>query len=79
MSKTVGRRRLRILLCATTGTLCLLLMAAVLLIYGKPYNPFWWLVMAVILAGAFTVPSAFAGPIEWVLEGYLKSDEGGGS
>jgi len=72
MRGSQGRRRLRILLGATAGFLCLLLMAIVLVFYGPPYNPLWWLIMAIILIGACAITPVLARPIEWVIEGYQQ-------
>lgn len=70
MAVNEGRRRLQLLLSASSGGLCLLLMLAVLAIYGTPYNHKWWLAMAVILALAVGLPRLLARPVEWVMEGY---------
>lgn len=67
-----GRRRLSILLCGLSGAACIALMAAILLLYGTPYNPLWWWVMAAILVAAFLLPLALVSAIEWVMEGYLE-------
>ena len=75
LSKT-GRQRLRLLLGAISGGLCSLAMLMVLIVYGAPYDPMWWFVMAAILVAAFLGPSLLVRPIEWVIEGYqdTKSD-----
>ena len=65
-----GRRRLTLVLCGTSGGLCALMMAAVLLVYGTPYNGKWWLVMGVILVAAATLPRLVVPAIEWVIQGY---------
>ncbi len=75
LSKT-GRQRLRLLLGAISGGLCFLAMLMVLIVYGAPYDPMWWFVMAAILVATFLGPSLLVRPIEWVIEGYqdTKSD-----
>ena len=66
----VGRRRLIILLCGSSGITCTVLMAAILVGYGTPYNTMWWWVMAAILAAAWILPLVLVRPIEWVIAGY---------
>lgn len=68
--RSEGRRRLALLLSATSGGLCALAMAAVLVVYGTPYNPLWWGVMAAVLVAAVLVPRALAPAVEWVIDGY---------
>ncbi len=70
-----GRRRLALLLSAASGTLCALAMIVVLIVYGTPYNPMWWGVMAAILVAAVLVPRALAPAVEWVIEGYREARE----
>lgn len=65
-----GRRRLRVLLSLTGGLTCAALMAAVLLIYGPPFETDWWWAMAGILAAAFLVPLLYARAVDWVIDGY---------
>lgn len=65
-----GRSRLTLLLCGLSGVLCAALMLAVLLFYGKPYDPMWWWVMGGILAAAFILPRGLVAAIEWVMVGY---------
>ncbi len=67
-----GRRRLTILFCGLGGTLCTLAMAAVLMLYGTPYNGYWWAVMAAVLAAAFVLPRLVVPVIEWVMDGYRE-------
>lgn len=74
-SSNTGRRRLRVLLGASSGATCALAMAIVLIVYGAPYDPMWWWVMALILAAAFLAPALLAFPIEWVIRGY-REDKG---
>ncbi len=69
-----GRQRLRLLLGAVSAVLCALAMAAVLVVYGTPYNPLWWWVMGAILAAAFLVVPLLASPIEWVIKGYQERE-----
>ena len=71
-----GRRRLSALLCGLSGTSCAALLAAVLLLYGTPYNPLWWWIMAAILVAAFLLPLALVSAIEWVMEGYRDDTPG---
>ena len=72
---SVGRRRLRALLAAVGGTGTAAAMALVLYFYGLPYNPVWWLVMALILAGAGIVPALLAPAVEWVMDGYRQDQQ----
>ena len=65
-----GRRRLTLLLCSTSGTGCTVAMMVVLIVYGAPYEAYWWAVMGVILAAAFVLPRFLVPLIEWVIEGY---------
>jgi len=74
LSKTRGRRRLRILLGSLSGGACLVAMVLVLLLYGSPYDPIWWPVMAAVLAAACLLPSLFVPAIEWVIDGYNSDD-----
>ncbi|HXP75812.1 MAG TPA: hypothetical protein VN823_16840 [Stellaceae bacterium] len=74
MESKEGRRRLRIVLCVTSGLLCFAAMVAVLILYGTPYREMWWIVMAIILLAAFLVPLALVQPIEWVMRGYLDGE-----
>ena len=71
-----GRRRLSILLCGLSGAACTTLMAAVLLLYGTPYNPLWWWGMAAIVVATFLLPLALVPAIEWVIHGYLEERPG---
>lgn len=71
-----GRRRLSILLSGLSGTACIALMAAVLVLYGTPYNPLWWWIIAAIIAASFLLPLALVSPIEWVIEGYREERTG---
>jgi len=68
--RSEGRRRLALLMSATSGSLCALAMVVVLVVYGTPYNPLWWGVMAAILVAAVLVPRALAPAVEWVIDGY---------
>ncbi len=74
-ARNEGRRRLTLLLCGLGGAGCAGAMLFVLLLYGAPYEPFWWAVMAVILAAAFVVPRALVPLAEWVIEGYRQARE----
>ena len=71
-----GRQRLSVLLCGLSGTSCLVLMAAFMLIYGTPYNPMWWWIMAAILVATVLLPLSLVPAIEWVMAGY-RSDRNG--
>jgi len=73
---TKGRRRLSALLCSLSGASCAALMAAVLLLYGTPYNPLWWWIMAAVLTAAILLPLALVLAIEWVMEGYRDGTPG---
>ncbi len=74
LSTSRGRPRLRILLGGLNGGFCLIAMVLVLLLYGTPYDPIWWPVMAAILAAAFLLPSLLVPAIEWVIDGYTSDD-----
>ncbi len=65
-----GRKRLSLLLCGTSGVSCFLLMVIFVLVYGTPYNPMWWAIMALVLIAATVLPLALVSAIEWVIEGY---------
>ena len=67
-----GRRRLTFLLCGLSGVSCTVLMAAVLLLYGFPYDLNWWWAMGGILIASFVLPRALVFAIEWVMEGYRQ-------
>lgn len=67
-----GRRRLMLLLGVLNFAGCAVLMALVLYFYGRPYNPIWWLVMAVILVGSVATARALVSAIEWVIKGYQQ-------
>lgn len=69
-----GRRRLRLTLGGVGGGLCALAMAAVLVVYGTPFDPVWWWVMGAVLIAAFLGPMAIVPVIEWVIQGYLGAD-----
>lgn len=69
---TMGRRRLTVLLCGLSGSLCTLLMVAILVLYGRPYDLNWWWVMGGILIASFTLPRLLVYAIEWVVEGYRQ-------
>lgn len=71
-----GRKRLSILLCGLSGMACIALVAVVLLLYGTPYNPLWWWIMAAIVVAAFLLPLALVSAIEWVMEGYREENPG---
>jgi len=75
-TRMTGRRRLRILLSLTGGLSCAVLMAAVLTIFGSPFETYWWWVMAAILVAAFAVPLAYARAVDWVVDGYRANDGG---
>jgi hypothetical protein len=66
-----GHRRLKAALGWTGLILCAVPMAIVLVVYGMPYNPIWWGVMALILLFSFLLPQALARVIEWIANGYL--------
>lgn len=70
-----GQRRLTLLLCGLGGAGCAGAMLLVLLLYGAPYEPYWWAVMAIVLALAFVAPRALVPIVEWVIDGYR--DAGG--
>ena len=67
-----GRSRLKLTLCLLGGGLCVISMGLVILVYGTPYNPIWWLATAAILLAAFLLPGLLVYPIEWVIRGYLE-------
>jgi len=70
MNKSEGRRRLQIVLGTLGGVVCVAMMAIVLKIYGSPYDPRWWWVMAGILIAAILAPRVLARPVEWIVDGY---------
>ena len=76
MTSTVrsGRSRLAICLCLFFGGLCFALMATLLIVYGPPWDGIWWLVMAIILFAACSLPYLLVYPIEWVIDGYRQQD-----
>ena len=67
-----GRRRISIVVGAVSGAGCLVTMALMVIIYGAPYNPVWWAVMAVILTVCCLLGRIVAPAVEWVLQGYLE-------
>ena len=74
-----GRRRLRMLLSFLFGGGALFAVVLVLVGYRLPYNPVWWLVLGLIVMGAFLAPLLLVPAIEWVMEGYAedqKKDQG---
>ena len=68
-----GRRRLTLLLCGTSGAGCAVAMLLLLIVYGAPYEAYWWAVMGVILAAAFVLPRFLVPLIEWVIDGYRQT------
>lgn len=70
-----GRQRLSLLLCGLSVSSCIVLMAAVILLYGAPYNPVWWWVMAAIVFAALVLPLGLVSAIEWVMEGYRRQTD----
>ena len=65
-----GRKRLRVLLCATSGLACAAAMAIFMSLHGLPYDPIWWWVMGLILVLASILPRWYALAVEWVIAGY---------
>jgi hypothetical protein len=72
-SKT-GRRRLRALLSFLFGGLATFAVALVLLGYKLPYDPVWWLILGLVVLGAFLAPLLLVPAIEWVMRGYAEED-----
>ena len=72
--KRKGPRRLGLVLSVLFGGLCVALMAVVLVIYGLPYNPLWWGVMAAIQVAAFVVPPLAVPAVDWVIDGYRQDE-----
>ncbi len=70
----IGRRRLGLVLSTAGGVVCAAMMAVVLVVWGTPYNPLWWLVMAVILTAAVAVPWALLPLADWIIDGYRQDD-----
>lgn len=70
-----GRRRMRIVVCSLSGAGCAVSMALVLVLYGLPFDPLWWWVMAAILVAACVLPLALVPVLEWVIEGYRAQNE----
>ena len=69
-SVTTGRKRLRLLLCGTSGLACAGAMAIFMFLFGTPYDPIWWWVMGLILGLAIVLPAWYALAVEWVIAGY---------
>lgn len=67
-----GSRRLALLLGGLGVLACAVPMGFVLLLYGRPHNPVWWVVMAAILAAVFVGPRLLMPLFEWVAEGYRR-------
>ncbi len=67
-----GRRRLSIFVGTICGAGSMITMALVIIIYGAPYDPIWWAVMAAILVVCCLLGRIIAPAVEWVLEGYLE-------
>ena len=59
-------------MCSVSFLACAAMMATVLIAYGTPYNPIWWLVMGGILAAAGLGPLLLLAPIEGVVAGYRQ-------
>ncbi len=72
VSRKEGRKRFGLVVGATSGLVCAILMALVLVVYGTPYNGVWWLIMLVILFAACVGPRLLVYPLEWVLDGYRR-------
>jgi hypothetical protein len=70
----LGRRRLGLLLSTLSGAVCAVMMVLVLLVYGTPFNPLWWAVMAAILAAAAAGPWMLLPAVDWVIDGYRRDD-----
>ena len=70
-----GRRRLRVFLSFLFGGPATLVVVLVLIGYKTPYNPIWWLVLGVIVLGAFLAPLLLVPAIEWVMKGYAEEDK----
>ena len=75
MNLVEGRRRLRLLLNGLCGGFCVVGLAAVLVLYGSPYNPIWWAILAALAAASFVVPGLCVPLFEWALKGYLDTDD----
>ena len=74
-----GPRRLGLLLSTGSGLLCLVMRGVVLAAYGTPFNPYWWVVMAVIALAAIMVPWLVVPLVDWVIAGYRADIEAGRS
>jgi len=71
-----GRRRLRLLLGCLGAAGSAGAMVLVLGLYGPPYNPIWWAVMAAILLASGVISGLCAPLVEWAAKGYLERDGG---
>ena len=65
---------MRLVLVGLGGASSAAAMAIVLVFYGTPYNPVWWVAMAGVLVFSAAVATLFAPIIEWVIAGYLGGD-----
>lgn len=68
----IGGKRLRLLLCGTSGLACAAAMAVFMFLFGTPYDPIWWWVMGLILGLAIVLPRWYALAVEWVIAGYRE-------
>lgn len=74
--RSVGRRRLRILLAGLGFAACAMTMSLVVVFYGPPYNSMWWGIMAAILGLATLLASLLAPLVDWVIAGYRQDPDG---
>jgi hypothetical protein len=65
-----GTRRLRLVLSSVGVAAIVAGYVIVLAVYGRPYWPGWWVVMALILLLAFLAGRALTRVFEWVVAGY---------
>lgn len=68
----LGPKRLALLLSGSSGLACAAMMGVVLVVYGTPYNPLWWGVMAAIETAALVLPLALLPLVDWVIAGYRQ-------
>jgi hypothetical protein len=69
-----GTRRLRLVLSSSAAAAILVAYIVLLTVYGRPYWPGWWIVMAAILVVAFLAGRALVPVFEWVIAGYRTDD-----
>jgi len=74
--RSVGRKRLQILLAGLGFVGCGAAMVVTVFFYGPPFNPAWWGIMAAVLVLSAALPPFLAPAVEWVLDGYRRDSQG---